>query len=98
MKRMRVLMLKTENGKLKIETGSKATAMIVEKVQDTAMDGLAVGTIMIWRGEWLRSPAECAGRDRDPIPVLYHPDGRPGPMSGASDWVDVATSKYPEGW
>jgi hypothetical protein len=72
--------------------------MLVEKVQDTAMDGLPVGTIMIWRGEWERSPAVCAGRDRDPIPVLYHADGRPGPSTGASDWVDVATDKYPEGW
>jgi hypothetical protein len=26
--------------------------MLVEKVQDTAMDGLPVGTIMIWRSEW----------------------------------------------
>ncbi len=70
--------------------------MLVEKVQDAALDGLPIGTVLIWRGAWARSPEDCWGRDRDPIPVLYHLGGRPAPPACAIDWVDVVTGFFLE--
>jgi hypothetical protein len=70
--------------------------MIVEKSHDRSMDGLPIGTILIWRGEWLRSPEDCWGRDRDPMPVLYRPGGTAAPMTCAGDWVDVTSRLFLE--
>lgn len=73
-------------------------SVLVEKVQDTSSDGLPLGSVLIWRGEWDRSPADVSGRDRDAAPVLYRPGGdRVGP-TGASDWVEVLGGGYPEAW
>jgi hypothetical protein len=65
--------------------------MIVEKVRDLALDGFPLGTVLIWRGEWARSPEDCWERERDPIPVLYHFGGRPAPSACADDWAEVVT-------
>jgi len=72
--------------------------MIVEKWQDTGRDGIPIGSLLVWRGEWDRSPSDCAGRDRDPMPVLYLPGGQRVVSAFASDWRDVSTGSYPEGW
>lgn len=72
--------------------------MLVEKWQDTAMDGIPLGTVLIWNGQWRRSPADVAGRERDAMPVLHYPGGEEAPPTGASDWRDCATGDYPAGW
>jgi hypothetical protein len=74
------------------------TELRVRKWQDTAFDGLPIGTVLIWRGEWDRSPADVAGRERDAMPALYWPGGQRAPATGASDWEDIATGEYPEAW
>jgi hypothetical protein len=70
--------------------------MIVEKVQDTAGDGIPRGTMLLWHGEWARSPEDCLARERDPMPVLYYPGGRPAPPTYASDWIEVTTERFLE--
>jgi hypothetical protein len=30
-----------------------------------------IGRVYVWKGKWLRSPEQVAGRDRDPIMKLY---------------------------